>query len=78
MGGSEADAAVPWSVRLWVCGSTSQLLFRSAHGHNMIVADPDILTQSFLKSGYGVARVAKKQSSLHAVCFDQRGKKKKN
>lgn len=75
MGGPKADAAVPWSVCLWVCASMSQLLLRSAHGHKMIVADPDILTQSFLKSGYGAARVAKKQSSLHAVCFDQRGKK---
>lgn len=37
----------------------SRLLFRSVHGHKMNVADPDILTQSFSKSGYGAVRVTK-------------------
>ena len=48
---------------LWVCGSVYQPFFMSPHGHKMIVADADILTQSFSKSGYGEARVAKNNPS---------------
>lgn len=58
--GSKVDATVPGSMGLWVY--VSAIFYVSPH-HKMIVADADILTQSFSKSGYRAGRVTENNPS---------------